>query len=124
DGGLEYRDRARPAARWSRFESSLLRQGSLVWGGVLLVLLIAIGRAATADGGLKSCPLEAGLYGIALALLGVIWTARADGLRALGWTAAADRKLRLPSRSHSMTAAAKLLIGFAVLALAVQLPAV
>jgi membrane-associated phospholipid phosphatase len=101
-----------------------LRKENLLWGALLLALLLAIARAGTADGGLKSRPLEAGLYGIALALLGMIWTARADGLKALGCSGGTHRKVRLPSSSRSVAAAATLLIGFAVLALAVQLPAV
>src|SRR5437879_12704796 len=121
DQGLEYQDARRPAARWARLDSGRLRQRSVLWGGVLFVLLLAIARAATADGGLKSRPLESGLYGIALALLGMVWTARADGLKALGASGGNEQSVRRLSRSGSMAAATALLIGFALLALAVRL---
>jgi membrane-associated phospholipid phosphatase len=124
DGGLECRKRARPAVRGAWQEGGRQRQGSRLWGTLLVGLGMAMARAAAAEGGLKSRPLEAGLYGIALALLGMVWTARADGAKALVWRSGRGQEPRLPSPERALVAAAILLVGFAVLAVAVQIPAV
>lgn len=108
----------------ARVRAGWTERGGLLLGLGTLFLLLQVVQLLAAPGGAKAHPLELGLEGLFLALLGVAWAGRADGLRILspGIVAALHRGHASPLRVA--LAGLAFFTAFLVLACLVRLPQV
>ena len=98
------------------------RHGSVLLGIVVLLLLLGASKAAGSTGGLKAHRLELGVYGVLIALAGIAWAGRADGVGAFSSETCRLLKARQASPARLAFLALAPWCGFLALTYLVQLP--
>jgi membrane-associated phospholipid phosphatase len=98
--------------------------GALLLGVSILLVLMAASKDAMSPGGPKAHRMELGIYGVALAVLGVVWAGKADGARALSLQTVRTLRARALTPRRLVALALVPFCGFVALACLVRLPQV